>query len=112
MNYANNNPNYVDYRCIEPNSVQTGNPWFPISNVCPCEPKLSNPTGRGYVACPFGVQTNTQQIHQLNMSKVVSVPKVAGAMFPEVSSNFSVISPPQFQPRPLTNIGYTWRSGM
>jgi len=107
-----NNPNYVDYRCIEPSAITTNAPWFPISNVCPCNPSLSNPTGRGYVACPFGVQTNTKQIEQHNMSKVVSVPKVAGAMFPNVSSNFAVISPPQFQPRPLTNIGYTWRSGM
>jgi hypothetical protein len=108
--------NYVDYRCIEPSAIDTAGPWFPISNICPCDPKLSNPTGRGYTACPFGIQAEQKTISKeahsfmpINTNNIHTVGD--GVMYPSLSQ-LNVISPPQFQPRPLTNIGYTWRTGM
>jgi hypothetical protein len=105
--------NYVDYRCIEPSAIDTDGPWFPISNICPCDPKLSNPTGRGYTPCPFGIQPEQKVVQSFIKASIIKNPSITGtgSMYPNISK-LSVISPPQFQPRPLTNIGYTWRTGM
>lgn len=111
------NTNYVDYRCIEPTAISTSGPWFPISNSCPCDPKLSNPTGRGFVSCPFGIQTNetlnmsitTEQQNFSGIPEKELESKQQGSLYPEISI-YPVTAVPQFQPRPLAQIGYTWRS--
>jgi hypothetical protein len=104
---------YADYRCIDPVATNTGSPWFPIDNTCPCDPKLSNPTGRGFTACSFGIQTQDSMANSVsnlyNPNNQLSETKLPGAFFPDISS-FPIMSVPQFQPRPLAQIGYTWRS--
>ena len=122
---------YSNFSCIDPVAVFTDEPWYPIKNTCPCDPNLSNPTGRGFTPCPFGVNFQEKQINQSINSKKplmkvvstingpnyqsVSVPVVgsgpsgkevlSGSMFP--TSQYTV---PQANPRPLVKIGQTWRS--
>lgn len=116
--------NYTTYRCLYPKAIETNNPWFPLDNVCPCNPELTNPTGRSVNACPFGVQFDTLEIkkeEQLRplmrvvpnapnndytgfVSEPVSEP-LKGSLFPANS-----YVPNQKQPRALSRIGYEWRS--
>jgi hypothetical protein len=125
------NKNYIDYRCIEPTATTVGEPWFRISDSCPCNPNLSNPTGRGFTPCPFGVQFDAPKSYSEPIMTVGSSPSkrssfsaipsfngerinnenfMPGAIFPKVSSNISKITPPQLQPRQIVRIGQTFRS--
>ncbi len=113
LNSSAPNDNYVDYRCIEPSATETNSPWFRIPNTCPCDPKLSNPSGRGFLGCPFGIQTDTTVKNSVSgLTKIIpkdKIDKVNYGLYPEISG-YSMSSVPQFQPRPLSQIGYTWRS--
>ncbi len=106
----NNTLNYDIYRCIEPTAKTTGKPWFPYENICQCDPKDSNPTGRGFTSCTFGVneQKDFYPFGQFKSPSNISSPQ--GALFPN-SSGVLETSPPQLQPRQMTRIGNAWRSG-
>jgi hypothetical protein len=115
---------YAVYRCLEPGHTETDTPWFGMSDVCPCNPELQNPTGRGRISCGFGVQFDQNEINRASNQKVplqtvigsikgssyhnlavpVQLPK--GSMFPGKQN-----PPPQADPRPLVRIGQEWRSG-
>lgn len=111
---------YAVYRCLQPNAKTTNSPWFREEDSCPCNPILSNPTGRGLMGCPFGVQfekswnetiplTKSEQIVtnsgieniNKNVNTKISLP---GSMF----QNGQFI-PPQLEPRPLSRIGVEYR---
>ena len=121
---------YSNFACIDPVAVYMDKPWYPYKETCPCDPQLSNPTGRGFTPCPFGVDFEIQNISQANLPKPlmtvvgnidkngtyrdISVPvygvnnedrPLSGSMFP--SKQFSA---PQAEPRPLVRIGQSWRS--
>jgi hypothetical protein len=105
--------------------VYTDEPWYPVKNTCPCDPNQSNPTGRGFTPCPFGVNFEEKAINRnINAKKplmtvvseingpnyqAVSVPvteaNIKGSMFPK-----NQYTAPQAQPRPLIKIGQEWRS--
>lgn len=57
---SKNNLDYNVFRCVDPVATTTGEPWYPISNVCPCNPQLSNSSGRGFTACPMGISIENQ----------------------------------------------------
>lgn len=108
------------YRCLQPYAKTTNQPWFREEDSCPCNPSLSNPTGRGLMGCPLGVQfekswnetiplTQSEQIITNsgieNINKNVSIKSsLPGSMF----QNGQFI-PPQLQPRPLARIGIEYR---
>ena len=106
----NNTRNYSVYRCLDPVAVKTGAPWFYGlgENVCPCDPKLSNTSGRGFTACPYGINQEDSRwslpSYQL-MSQFPEPSKVEGNMYSE-----NQFVPPQLQPRQLVRIGQEWRS--
>lgn len=107
----NNTRDYSVYRCIEPASVSTGPPWFNGIgvNICPCDPNLSNHTGRGFTACPLGINQEAPTWNLPTFQLVSQIPspnKVIGNMYG--SGNQFV--PPQLQPRQLIRIGTDWRS--
>lgn len=123
--------NYVDFRCIDPVASQVGQPWYRISDVCPCSPSQSFPTGRGFTSCPFGVQFDDNR-PQKNSSELMAVQNIDnkwasvpdtnaqklinnGSMFPVAGSGSltgtepGAYTPPMLQPRQLARIGYTYR---
>jgi hypothetical protein len=96
------------YRCPDPVAVDTGSPWYNYSNVCPCDPKLSNNSGRGFTACDFGIK-----------DQEVNVPIYAGQLASQIPNKSQVVGnmfndnqfvPPQLQPRQLVRIGQQWRN--
>ena len=103
----NNTRNYSVYRCPDPVANKTDEPWYSYSNVCPCDPKLSNSTGRGFTPCPFGIN---QEAPQWNLpafqyaSQIPNGSQIVGNLY----NNQFV--PPQLQPRQLIRIGEEWRS--
>ncbi len=98
----NNTRNYSVYRCIDPVAVKTNEPWFNNTNICPCDPKLSNTTGRGFTACPFGISTpNTNELITVD----VPMSQVVGSLYSQ-----NQVVPPQMQPRELYKIGIEWRN--
>jgi hypothetical protein len=104
----NNSNKFSIYRCIDPVALETTNPWYPITNVCPCDPMLSNKSGRGFTACPMGLMT--EQINQVYpasqlLNQIPEKNKVVGNMY-----NENQFVPPQLNPRPLAEIGNQWRS--
>ena len=105
----NNTRNYSTYRCPEPSSVKTGEPWFPYSNICPCDPNLSNKTGRGYTACTFGIaepeKIRGPAINSFKRDMIPQRNQVVGSLF---SQNQTV--PPQSDPDPFVRIGQAWRT--
>jgi len=115
------NKNYTDYRCINPLATVIGEPWFPMNDVCPCNPKLSGPTGRGYSGCPFGVQfpdTIDSPNESNGLVPLSSLRAINGQWVPErvqdlpLGAAYPTLSyvPPQLQPRANVRIGVTWRS--
>jgi hypothetical protein len=106
----NNGNRFSVYRCPDPVAVKTGSPWFYGigENICPCDPKLSNTSGRGFTACPYGIKQETPQwnmsMSQMS-SQIPSQNQVTGSMF-----NKNQFVPPQLQPRQLVRIGQEWRS--
>lgn len=106
----NNQLNYSQYRCQDPVGVKTGEPWYPYSNVCPCNPDLSNTSGRGFTPCPMGLSNLEKRGPSLPMNQIVNqIPKnsqVVGTLYSEGQA-----VPPQLEPRQLSRIGQQWRSG-
>lgn len=90
MPYKNN---YTYFTCLDPTQ--------PASNICPCDPSVSNPTGRGFTQCPFGIYNNPLQTDKPGSQHNIGV----GNNF-----NSKQTAPPQFQPRPMSRIGIEWRS--
>jgi hypothetical protein len=109
VNQGNGNKFNV-YRCLDPVAVVTGSPWFYGlgENVCPCDPNLSNNTGRGFTACPLGINQEATSWNlpssQLS-SQIPNQNQIVGSMF-----NKNQFVPPQLQPRQLVRIGEEWRS--
>lgn len=104
---------FAVYRCPDPVAVITDKPWYSYSNVCPCDPKLSNQSGRGFTACPLGIMENNDSTEsswlsqQFNSQKKNQVPipsRIVGNMY-----NDSQFVPPQLQPRQLVRVGQVWR---
>ncbi len=104
----NNGNRFSVYRCPDPVAVVTEHPWYSYQNVCPCDPNLSNQTGRGFTACPMGINQEAPQWNLPMFQSISQVPatNVTGSMFG--SGNQFV--PPQLQPRQLIRIGQEWRS--
>lgn len=100
------NDKFIVYRCPEPGAVVTEGPWYPINNVCPCDPKLSFPSGRGISSCPFGVMENEKRPSFQIPNKLPTQEQITGIIY-----NEGQYIPPQMDPRPLTRIGERWRSG-
>jgi hypothetical protein len=98
----NNKRDYSVYRCVDPVAVKTGEPWFNNTNICPCNPKLSNVTGRGFTPCPFGIS-------QPNFSELRAVDAPSSQIVGSLYSENQVV-PPQLQPRELYRIGVEWRN--
>jgi len=112
---------YSDYRCIIPNTIKTSGKWFPYENVCPCDPSLSNVTGRGLTPCPFGIANS--EVKKTNEVKVIegyngpngyetrTIP-VSQSYFDNSGSLYQnhTYEAPQLDPRPFVRIGYTWRT--
>jgi hypothetical protein len=94
------NSKFAVYRCVDPVAIKTSKPWYTITNVCPCDPKLSNTTGRGFTSCPFGVSKPIEG--DLVGTSGVSL---TGSLF-----GSGQVVPPQLQPRELYRIGVEWRS--
>ncbi len=105
---SSNNLDYNVYRCVDPVAVKTGDPWYPISNICPCDPQLSGSTGRGFMSCPMGLSVEKPgkplPISQI-LNQIPPQQQVTGSLF-----NQNQFVPPQLDPRQLTMIGYQWRS--
>ena len=95
---------YITYRCPNPTAIETKKPWFNMENVCPCNPKLSGESGRGFMSCPYGIKIDDPNIILNNFSKNDFLVGSLNA------SNYQ-LSPPQLDPRQITKIGYEWRSG-
>lgn len=109
------NKNYTDYRCIDPVMTVSSDKWYPMTDVCPCDPTLSNPTGRGFTSCPMGItfdspDTKTAPLSALKYNNGNWVPSDVTTL--PHGSNYPVGSyvPPQLEPRMLVRIGQTWRS--
>jgi len=105
----NNTRDFSVYRCPDPVAIKTDEPWYSYSNVCPCDPKLSNNSGRGFTACPLGINQEAPMwnlpMYQM-ASKIPDPTQVVGNLYG--SGNQFV--PPQLQPRQLIRIGQEWRS--
>ncbi len=99
--------NYSIYRCIDPVKQDTKSPWYRIENKCPCSPADSNPTGRGFTSCTYGVQYETP--NTLNLAKQTNLPKQNNPLTGVLYENNQFV-PPQLEPRPLSRIGNQWRS--
>jgi len=105
----NNTRDFSVYRCPDPVAIKTGSPWYTYDNICPCDPNLSNPSGRGFTACTFGINQSTspnwnKSSFQLS-SQIPQPGQIVGNLF-----NQNQYVPPQLDPRPLTRIGQAWRS--
>lgn len=126
--YTEDPAKYYSFRCVVPNTTVTDKPWFPIMNVCPCDPSLSNPSGRGIVPCPYGFQSNIEKVpknevlmplsmvegsNDKNGYKVLSdellVNNNGRLLMGSMYQNDQYV-PPQMDPRSLWQIGYNWRS--
>lgn len=121
----NTNPQYVDYVCLNQFRTETDIPWYPRQDICPCNPKYNNITGRGYTMCPFGVEFNQQEMEQraISMHPVQTLEEHQGLQgyFTTITDGSNVINEtqlfpkytyaaPQMWPRPNTRIGQDWRS--
>lgn len=93
------------YRCPDPLKSYTSQPWYRFTDICPCDPKDSNITGRGFTSCPFGVSDNSKyQSFQNTPIPQRDIP--VGNIYPQQQ-----YVPPQLEPRQLVRIGQQWRSG-
>lgn len=116
MNKFNeSNKNYTDYRCIDPTMVVSSNKWYPMTDVCPCDPSLSNQTGRGFTPCPMGVtfdkpDTKTVPLSSLSYNNGSWTPSDVTTLLPGANYPVGNYIPPQLEPRMLVRIGQTWRS--
>lgn len=94
------------YRCPDPIKSYTSQPWYRFTDVCPCNPNDSNVTGRGFTACPFGIQNKEEtpiKYSSAYQKEIKSLPK--GSLYAQQQ-----YVPPQLEPRQLARIGQEWRS--
>lgn len=106
MSRPSNDSKFNVYRCTDPRKVNTDTPWYPISNVCPCDPQHNNVSGRGYTPCTFGITTDQQQISSsLPQGTPLNRPKPTGSLF-----QMNQYSPPQLDPRQSVRIENQWRN--
>ena len=101
------------YRCPDPNKVNTDLPWFNMSNVCPCDPKYSNITGRGYTPCTFGIQTDEKEIHySIEHNRLPPLHTITNNQYGTgmLYENNQYVPPQLTPPRPLARIGQQFRS--
>lgn len=110
-NGVNSDPKFAVFRCPDPVAVKTEGPWYNYENICPCDPSLSYPTGRGFTACPYGISENIDSSTNSNIMKNVQQSIVAGLSRTGNNYNDYQVIPPQMDPRPLSRIGQQWRSG-
>lgn len=109
----NNTRNYSVYRCPDPVAINTDQPWYSYSNVCPCDPNLSNKSGRGFTACNYGINDKAPQWNLPSFQLASQIPdqkQVVGNLFGGNLNNGLQFVPPQLQPRQLIRIGEEWRS--
>lgn len=102
---VNNDNRYAVYRCLEPGAVKTDEPWFPSENICPCDPSLSFPSGRGISGCPFGIMESEKRPTAQLFNQLPTQQQITGIIY-----NDAQFIPPQMDPRPLTRVGQNWRS--
>ena len=71
--------------------------------MCPCDPNLSNKTGRGFTACNLGINQEAPQwtLPTFQLASQITNQTLTGSMYG--SGNQFV--PPQLQPRQLIRIG-------
>jgi len=101
----NNSKDFSVFRCINPTATITEYPWYSSgTNVCPCDPNLSNPSGRGFISCPYGINNTSSSFKQSDDSFPYNN-QITGNLYPKEQ-----FVPPQIQPNPLVKIGYSWRS--
>lgn len=108
--------NFIDYRCLDPLAIDMNQPWFRVNDICPCDPSQSNPTGRGFTGCPYGVSfeaedTKVKPLVRLELNddyKYVPTP-VTNLPYGSLYAPMSYV-PPNLQPRALMRVGNTWRS--
>jgi hypothetical protein len=105
----NNTLNYKIYRCVDPVAVKTEAPWFYGENICPCDPSLSNKTGRGFTACPLGINQEAP-MWNLPVFQIASQVPDQGQIMGSMYGSGNQFVPPQLQPRQLIRIGEEWRS--
>lgn len=106
----NNDNKYVVYRCPDPVTVKTDQPWYSYENICPCDPNLSNNTGRGFTACPLGINQEAPMWNLPMYQTASQLPgsnQTVGNLFASGGNQFV---PPQLQPRQIIRIGQEWRS--
>lgn len=116
---------YFDARSLDPVAQVMEEPWYRISDTSFCDPNLSNPTGRAFTSCPFGVQLDLKEIKQhanknkpvqriiLQDSQYISVPLKelpTGSLYPSQQGSAQQVTPPQANPYPLTRVGFTFRA--
>lgn len=132
-----NNGNYNVYRCLDTRKYKVDTPWFRQYDVCPCNPEISNPTGRGLLPCPFGYPS--QNMISKSPSRPKSSEKPQGSQWDKAPQPYlfektqhlaekspalqkiadlsgslyqeNTFTPPQLEPRPIARIGQQWRSG-
>ena len=98
--------NYNIYRCPDPVATKTNEPWYPTTNICPCDPNLSNQTGRGFTTCPYGIETDNTTNNGVKQNiKGITLNNTLGNLY-----NDQQYIPPQYDPRPSSRIGIQWRS--
>jgi len=106
----NNGNRFSVYRCPDPVANVTNQPWYPYQNVCPCDKNLSNKTGRGFTACPLGLNQEAPQwnlpMYQVASQIPYNTTNLTGSLF----ASGDQFVPPQLQPRQLIRIGEEWRS--
>jgi len=107
-------------RCLDPNASETTVGWYRINDSCPCSTQNSNISGRGFVSCPLGLNTEQDNIATANplapllriensgLGGYLTVPVSTlpnGSQYPQQQ-----YVPSQYQPRALMRIGYDYRS--
>ncbi len=100
-----NSLHFSVYRCLDPKKVNTDQPWYPISNICPCDPKFNDITGRGLSRCPFGITTNQSEIKSAIQPVRQTPTGLTGSLFQN-----NQYSPPQLDPRQNVRIENQWRN--
>ncbi len=104
----NNGNKFTIYRCPDPVAVKTDQPWYSYSNICACDPNLSNKTGRGFTACPLGINQEAPSWNLPSFQIMSQLPNQNQTVGNLYGKNQYV--PPQLQPRQLIRIGEEWRS--
>lgn len=100
----NNKTDYDSYRCFT-NTKNTGPPWFPTENTCPCNINENNITGRGYTSCNFGISEKQTMPSYFAIKSNKTGDEKSGSLFNQKQN-----VPPQLDPYPAIRIGQEWRT--